>query len=1075
MISPSRHAGPHLAKCLGLYMALLGPSLSLAQLTFEGAVYHEATRNGYGIGTQDTGGALFMFVRNNTGAAQTFTNANVTINGVPAASQSNYDWSRVWPISVQPGEVATLTLKGNGGVFSPNQNVDITLSTDSNVSLSRSVFLSTPKLRVGNVVPSQDLTKSYVYLRNDDTTSYNINDLFLNDNVTGQSRFVGGSNVIPPNSIKIIEVDHGQPQELLTPYAVRVEATRTDNNQIVTTGAPVRVTEPILPTSSWQADLATNEGVMRDARLQYGHDIHGATSRFPSLMETRLEEYSIRGLHIDVLDFPNGDLNTVEYRDFSTGVQGGVPYQAPLFQLPGPVADRADDPAIYGWYVRDEPDLQQNSSTRNPQAMWRLNDTYWRNSPKPTFINLVKDNVLQRYGLISDHPAIDRYMQEAPLSDSVGNRNIDQVLQYADSLKNNTEPLRMWWVTQGVSDAWGGDQPTDWGIDVQFWSAIMGGAKGMVGFMLDNREATHPALHARQMEVVHELQTVRNLVLYGETIDNTTLSVGGNTVNQSATDITAAARSIISENAVILPVANLTGRYSGIFFGSPTFDVLNDVTVDVTIPDWIENPQVKRVTQDGFVDLSGGFSFTKSGQQVAINIASLVDTDVFVISEADVIAPEQVENLKLIDGNYLAWQEPFDNFGVHGYQILENDNVIGNAPTPIFELPVYNPGSEYQIRAYDASFNFGAPSITLGSVVSRWDGNNPSAGTPGDGSSWSNAANWTRDGVVDAGFANGTRVVFAAGSTVATINLQADRTATSLDFQASYTLSGFDLTVDTGEIAVHQSAVARITSDLITAASEWTKSGTGVLRYDNTLAKNMVVAEGTYAGTSTNQGGEVLDGATLKPGNPSGLMRFNQFLVLRDGATLEYSLRQGSAAQGGIDTGGILGFGNIIIEQEAILKLTLDGYQAKRGDSRRLLTGVGAGNLTSTFATFDLPFIGPGLGWELVQDTVNNLIDLRVISTADYNGDGTVDLADYVVWRDSLGQSGPSVAADGNGNGIVDAADYTFWKQRFGTSVGLSNIVVSGAASAASIPEPATGWLVAIGLVALLPSVRRAF
>ncbi len=123
--------------------------------------------------------------------------------------------------------MATLTLKGRGGVFAPGQNVNVRLTADSGDSVEQSnIPLTTPKLRVANVIPSQDLTKSYVYLRNDDTSSYTINDLFLNDNVTANSRFVGGSTSIAPNSVKIIEVDHGQAQDLLTPYAVRVTATR---------------------------------------------------------------------------------------------------------------------------------------------------------------------------------------------------------------------------------------------------------------------------------------------------------------------------------------------------------------------------------------------------------------------------------------------------------------------------------------------------------------------------------------------------------------------------------------------------------------------------------------------------------------------------------------------------------------------------------------------------------------------------------------------------------------------------------------------------------------------------------
>lgn len=58
----------------------------------------------------------------------------------------------------------------------------------------------------------------------------------------------------------------------------------------------------------------------------------------------------------------------------------------------------------------------------------------------------------------------------------------------------------------------------------------------------------------------------------------------------------------------------------------------------------------------------------------------------------------------------------------------------------------------------------------------------------------------------------------------------------------------------------------------------------------------------------------------------------------------------------------------------------------------------------------------------------------------DYNGDGMVDAADYVVWRDNLGSSGaPGIAGDGDDgsgmgvpDGVVDEADYQLWKSHYG-------------------------------------------
>ena len=82
----------------------------------------------------------------------------------------------------------------------------------------------------------------------------------------------------------------------------------------------------------------------------------------------------------------------------------------------------------------------------------------------------------------------------------------------------------------------------------------------------------------------------------------------------------------------------------------------------------------------------------------------------------------------------------------------------------------------------------------------------------------------------------------------------------------------------------------------------------------------------------------------------------------------------------------------------------------------------------------------------------------------DYNKNGMVDAADYVVWRDRLGQTGPGLAADGDGDGVVDGGDYDVWKLNFGTADG-------GLADA--IPEPASLCILCSSLLIVLSSRRR--
>ena len=68
--------------------------------------------------------------------------------------------------------------------------------------------------------------------------------------------------------------------------------------------------------------------------------------------------------------------------------------------------------------------------------------------------------------------------------------------------------------------------------------------------------------------------------------------------------------------------------------------------------------------------------------------------------------------------------------------------------------------------------------------------------------------------------------------------------------------------------------------------------------------------------------------------------------------------------------------------------------------------------------------------------------------------------ADYTVWRDTLGST-TNLAADGNSNGMIDAGDYGVWKTNFGNHTG------AGAGANAAVPEPATLWMLLVGVLVM--------
>jgi hypothetical protein len=75
----------------------------------------------------------------------------------------------------------------------------------------------------------------------------------------------------------------------------------------------------------------------------------------------------------------------------------------------------------------------------------------------------------------------------------------------------------------------------------------------------------------------------------------------------------------------------------------------------------------------------------------------------------------------------------------------------------------------------------------------------------------------------------------------------------------------------------------------------------------------------------------------------------------------------------------------------------------------------------------------------------------------DYNQDNVVDAADYVVWRKNNGTNN-TLPNDLIG-GTIGQAHFDQWRANFGTTAG------SGSLSDASVPEPASVWLLILGAV----------
>ena len=131
------------------------------------------------------------------------------------------------------------------------------------------------------------------------------------------------------------------------------------------------------------------------------------------------------------------------------------------------------------------------------------------------------------------------------------------------------------------------------------------------------------------------------------------------------------------------------------------------------------------------------------------------------------------------------------------------------------------------------------------------------------------------------------------------------------------------------------------------------------------------------------------------------------------------------------------------------LEFSITGGAAPQlNDTYPLLT---AGAVLGTFGTTILPPLDPSLAWSLQYAATNVTLKVVAAPSGDYNNDGFVDAADYVVWR--------------TGDGVPSTPEYyNYWRHNFGK-------VVGGAGSSEAIPEPCGVFLASLGSVVL--ALRR--
>jgi hypothetical protein len=106
-----------------------------------------------------------------------------------------------------------------------------------------------------------------------------------------------------------------------------------------------------------------------------------------------------------------------------------------------------------------------------------------------------------------------------------------------------------------------------------------------------------------------------------------------------------------------------------------------------------------------------------------------------------------------------------------------------------------------------------------------------------------------------------------------------------------------------------------------------------------------------------------------------------------------------------------------------------------------------------------------GLVWNTSALYTSGVLSVATVGVpGDYNNNGAVDAADYVLWR-----NGGPLANEVDAPGTINGADYAAWRARFGNPSGSGG--GSDASANAPVPEPAT--VVMLILAAAVSTARK--
>lgn len=370
-------------------------------------------------------------------------------------------------------------------------------------------------------------------------------------------------------------------------------------------------------------------------------------------------------------------------------------------------------------------------------------------------------------------------------------------------------------------------------------------------------------------------------------------------------------------------------------------------------------------------------------------------------------------------------------------QLVIGDKAIGR-------VTVDTGGSLGGSRAYLGYDTQGNGTATIDGTGSNWTVlNDLDVGLSGQGSLviQNGGSVWNTDSVLSSSVGSlGSVTITDSGSTwTNAAKLYAGRGTGFINVLAGGVLSTHD-----ADIGIYAGSYESVIID--GAASKWNNSnlinigksgGTASLTISNggqVSSQSLQIASGgSVAGDHGTIVGDVTNSGKVQ--SSSVLTVTGNYFQTAD-ATLELFIQGTGGTTNTVATTSVLAVsGNLSLD--GTLKVTSTGQSFAIPALGNTFDLLDWGTLIGTFSNINLPSLSANLGWDTSKLYTTGVI--RVVSSlvGDFNGDGIVDMRDYVRWRDGMGT-------------LYIQSDYGIWRSHFGTKIATGSIMPI------TIPEPTT-------------------